>query len=95
VSNKDCSADILNLLLGLSPELRRWYLQNCDNFYRSLLEKVLGKEAVEILSKTRVELKIVLNTEEALPLIKRFGKEWRERAREAVRKALKSIAVST
>ena len=88
LSNKDCSTDILDLLIELPPKLRRWYLQNSD-FYRSyVIEKVLGKEIVEVLSKTRVELKIVLDADEAIQLIRKFGKEWKEKTREVVRKAL-------
>jgi hypothetical protein len=92
LSNRDCSTDILSLLLGLPLKLRRWYLRNCDSLFRSqVIEKTIGKEIVEVLSKARVELKIVLNADEVIQLIKRFGKEWKERAK----KELKKLLVST
>ena len=80
-----CRDNLLSVFMGMSPKLRRWCLQHLSSIYVEALAKLLGSEVVNVLSKTRVEIKLVLGVEEVLP----FGKEWREKAKEAFREALK------
>jgi uncharacterized protein (DUF4415 family) len=86
-----CVDYLLTVFTKLSPKLRKWCLQHMYKEYLDALAKLLGSEVVDALSKSRVEVKLVLDVEEVLPLVRRFGKEWREKVKEAFREALKMV----
>jgi uncharacterized protein (DUF4415 family) len=86
-----CAEHLLTVFTKLSPRLRKWCLQRIHREYLDALAKLLGSDVTEVLSKSRVEVKLVLDVEEVLPLVRRFGKEWREKVKEVFREALKSL----
>ena len=86
-----CVDYLLTVFTKLSPKLRKWCLQHMYKEELDTLSKLLGSEVVEVLGKSRVELKVVLDVVEVLPLIRRFGREWREKVEEVFREALKSM----
>jgi uncharacterized protein (DUF4415 family) len=80
----------LKTLLSLPRDFRIHYVSNLHEPLRTWIRQMLGDEVLELLKKSRVEIKIVLDVEDAVKLIRKYGKEWRERARELLRKALET-----
>jgi hypothetical protein len=78
----------LRLLLSLPPSLRRWWLTEEDDLSRRWARELLG-DLFEIVTKSRVEVKVVLTSEEALRAIELWGADWREKLRETVREAVR------
>jgi hypothetical protein len=79
---------MLKTLLSLPSDFRKHYIENISEPEKSWLRELLGDEVLELLKKSRVELKLVLSVDEVLPLVRRYGKEWREEARKLLEKAL-------
>jgi hypothetical protein len=79
---------LLKLLLSLPLPVRRWYLSE-QGAPQRWCEEMLG-ETVEILTKSRVEVKLVLSEEEALRAIELWGSRWRDVLRERLREALRA-----
>jgi len=86
-----CVDYLLTVLTKLSPKLRKWCLQHMYKEYLDTLAKLLGSEVIEVFSRGRVEVRLALDVEEVLPLIRKFGKEWREKVKEVLREALKVV----
>jgi hypothetical protein len=80
----------LKTLLSLPRDFRIHYIENMHEPLRTWIRQMLGDEVLELLKKTRVELKIVLDIEDAVRLVRLYGSNWRERARELLRKALET-----
>jgi len=80
----------LKTLLALPRDFRITFLDEMNESYETWLRQLLGSETLELLKKTRVELKLVLNVDEVLPLVQRYGEKWREEAKQLLRKALES-----
>jgi hypothetical protein len=74
------------LFLRLPYKLRKQYLEK--PYVRRLIGEFVGPEMLEVLGKARVEVKVVLDVEDVIPLITAHGSSWRERLREIVRKAI-------
>jgi hypothetical protein len=81
----------LKFFLKLPHDLRREWLKDEDKYTIQKLREFVGEEVFEILSKARVELKIVLDLEEAIPLILKYREKWREKVREILRNAIKNL----
>lgn len=75
-------------LLALPRDFRASYLTELHEPLRTWLKKLLGDEALELLKKSRVELKLVLDVEDVLPMVQRYRDKWREEARRLLIKAL-------
>jgi hypothetical protein len=78
----------LRFLLSLPAALRRWWLTEEDDPPRRWARELLG-DLFELMVKSRVEVKVVLTSEEALRAIELWGAEWREKLRETVRETIK------
>jgi hypothetical protein len=78
----------LKTLLSLPRDFRIHYIENIHEPLRTWLRELLGDEVVDVLKKTRVELKIVLDVEDAVKLIQMYGSSWREKARELLKSVL-------
>jgi hypothetical protein len=76
----------VSLFLRLPYKLRKQYLEK--PYVRRLIGEFVGPEMLEVLGKARVEVKVVLDVEDVIPLITAHGSGWRERLREIVRKAI-------
>jgi hypothetical protein len=79
---------LLKLLISLPVPVRRWYLSERGAPQR-WCEEMLG-ELIEVLTKSRVELKLTLSEEEALRAATLWGSEWRNKLREKLREALRA-----
>jgi hypothetical protein len=77
-----------NTLLSLPRDFRISYLEELSETKKTWLNKLLGDEVIELLKKSRVELKIVLDLEDVLPMVRKHGQKWREEARQLLIKAL-------
>ena len=80
----------LKTLLALPRDFRITLLDELNEPYKTWLSRLLGNEVLELLKKTRVELKLVLDIDEVLPMVERYGDKWREEAKQLLRKALES-----
>jgi hypothetical protein len=76
----------VSLFLRLPYKLRKHYLEK--PYVRRLIGEFIEPEILEVLDKARVEVKVVLNVEDVIPLIKMYGSNWREKLREIVRTAI-------
>jgi hypothetical protein len=81
----------LRTLMALPRDFRITLLDELNESYKTWLRQLLGNEVLELLKKTRVELKLVLNVDEVLPLVQRYGDKWREEAKQLLRKALERV----
>jgi len=78
----------LRTLLALPRDFRISYLTELHEPFRTWLRELLGSEVLELLKKNRVELKLVLDVDEVLPMVQRYKDKWREEARRLLIKAL-------
>jgi hypothetical protein len=76
----------VSLFLRLPYKLRKQYLEK--PYVRQLIGEFVEPEMLEVLGKARVEVKVVLDVEDVIPLITAHGSSWRDRLREIVRKAV-------
>ena len=79
---------LLKLLRALPTPVRRWYLSE-QGAPQRWCEEMLG-ELIEVLTKSRVEVKLTLSEEEALRAAALWGSEWRNKLREKLREALRA-----
>jgi hypothetical protein len=78
-----------SLFLQLPYKLRKWYLE--PPYRRKLVEAFVGSEVMEVMDKARVEVKVVVDVEDVIPLVKKYGSNWREKLRELVKKEVMGV----
>jgi hypothetical protein len=79
----------ISLFLQLPYKLRKRYLE--PPYRRKLVEAFVGSEVMEVMGRARVEVKVVVDVEDVIPLVKKYGSNWREKLRELVRKEVMGV----
>jgi len=74
---------LARMLAGMKPSVRKELVERVKEL-NTHYHKLLPEEVIDILEKSRVEVKVVLSAEEALELYRRYGSNWREKVREAI-----------
>jgi hypothetical protein len=82
----------ISLFLRLPYKLRKHYLEE-KPYVRRMIKEFVGPEMLEVLDKTRIEVKVIVDVEDVIPLIKTYGSNWREKLREVVRKVIEMEVV--
>jgi hypothetical protein len=92
----DCSMrrdvdGFLNAFLKLPHKFRRDFIERLDSYTRGKLRGLVGDEIYELLGKAKVEVKVVLSVEEVVPLIIKYGRDWREKVRELISNVIQKL----
>jgi hypothetical protein len=77
----------ISLFLRLPYRLRKRYLE--PPYRRELVEAFVGSEVMEVMDKARVEVKVVVDVEDVIPLVKKYGGNWREKIREMIKEMIR------
>ena len=89
---KELRDKLVSEILKLKPNVRAKVVKEIGKWVpEKVFNEVFGVDAKEILSKTRIEVKIVLKPEEALKLARRYGKAWKQKIRERVEELVKTM----
>ena len=76
----------ISLFLRLPYKLRKRYL---ESYRRKLVEAFIGSEVMEVIGRAWVEIKVVVDVEDVIPLIKKYGGNWREKIREMIKEMIR------
>ena len=85
--NRDAEG-LLRFLLSLPAGVRRAVVER-EGFDTFL--KLLPEEVLDVLKKSRVEVKVVLDVEEAVELALKYGSRWRDVVKDMIREAVSRI----
>ena len=79
----ELAGKLLDRLLKLKPATRRYIadkIKSTPSAYE-YFKSLYGDEILDILGKSRVEVKLVLKVEDVIPLVRKYGREWRKALR--------------
>ena len=82
--NKDAEG-LVRFLLSLPADVRKKVVE--DRYFSPYLDLV-PEEILDILKKSRVEVRVVLDVKEVVALVVKYGSRWRDVVKDIVREAV-------